>query len=246
MRPDTDKPYYSAYEKRYRCVYDQGIKFWSNFPSEISDMKRITGDFLSFIKPSGKEKVIEFGCGEGFMAGFFVEKGFSYTGIDIAESAVNKARSRWWHLRDKASFITGDITDLTSLIDARYDIGIDISCLHMLVLDKDRQNYLKNMWNIISDGGYMLFCRQIYSKNAISAKIESYEEWLRYSGQGVDHYEMREAMDNGRAVTISLPMIAARSRSVQQYRKELENQNFRFVKILSRRRARLSFIVQKR
>jgi len=245
MRPDPDKPYYSAYEKRYRCVYNQGIKYWSNFPGEIADTKRIVNDFIDLIKPAPAGKVIEFGCGEAYLADYFVKKDFLYTGVDISESAINKAQTRWKNLGRKALFMVGDITKLPSVNNTYYDIGIDVSCLHMLVLENDRQNYLKNAYNLINKNGYMLFCRQICSNNAVSKDIRSYDEWLGYSGQSVDDYEMRHAYKNGRKVTVSIPMIAARAQPVEQYKQELEYWDFEFLKILSNSRGRLSFFAKK-
>jgi SAM-dependent methyltransferase len=59
--------------------------------------------------------VVELGCGSGIIAGKFLEYGASsYLGIDIAESAIEKARSR--HGNDaRMQFQVGDVADLPSL-----------------------------------------------------------------------------------------------------------------------------------
>jgi SAM-dependent methyltransferase len=59
--------------------------------------------------------VVELGCGSAIIAGKFLEYGASsYLGIDIAESAIEKARSR--HGNDaRMQFQVGDVADLPSL-----------------------------------------------------------------------------------------------------------------------------------
>jgi SAM-dependent methyltransferase len=59
--------------------------------------------------------VVELGCGSGIIAGKFLEYGASsYLGIDIAESAVEKARSRHGH-DARMQFQVGNVADLSSL-----------------------------------------------------------------------------------------------------------------------------------
>jgi SAM-dependent methyltransferase len=59
--------------------------------------------------------VVELGCGSGIIAGKFLEYGASsYLGIDIAESAIEKARSR--HANNaRMQFQVGNVADLPSL-----------------------------------------------------------------------------------------------------------------------------------
>src|ERR1700730_2514552 len=61
------------------------------------------------------KRVVELGCGSGIIARKFVEYGASsYLGIDIAESAIEKARSR--HGNDaRMQFQVGNVADLPSL-----------------------------------------------------------------------------------------------------------------------------------
>jgi 2-polyprenyl-3-methyl-5-hydroxy-6-metoxy-1,4-benzoquinol methylase len=245
MRPDFGKPYYTAYEKRYRSIYSQGVTYWSNFPAEINNAKRIIDRFLSSIKFIKGAKVIEFGCGEGFLAEHIVKQDLLYTGIDIAESAIKKAKERWSHLANNAVFYLGDITTPKLELHQKFDIGIDVSCLHMLVLNKDRNNYLQNAANLLAEDGYMLFCRELCRLDAIAAEIETYEEWLSLSGQDVDSYQKRKAVEKGKSTIISIPQIAARARSIEQYRKEVERQHFRFIKSLAQENNRISFMIKK-
>lgn len=245
LRQDN-KSYYTAYENKYRTVYEQGIKYWSNFPHEINDVFRTVDYFFDYIGLSKNNRIIEFGCGEGYLAGYIASRGFNYTGIDISGSALDKAKSRCRDHCENISFIQGDITRAQQFISTTYNAAVDISCLHILVLDKDREDYLMNANKIISGEGHMLFCRELYNPKATDLKFSAYKEWLLHSGQRVDENEIHEAVCDGKSVRVSIPVIAARPRSIKQYREELNRHNFNLIKIISKDRDRISFIAQKR
>jgi SAM-dependent methyltransferase len=60
-------------------------------------------------------RVLELGCGCGIIAGKLIEHGAaSYLGIDIAESAIEKARSRYGN-DARLQFQVGNVADLPSL-----------------------------------------------------------------------------------------------------------------------------------
>ncbi|MAE61538.1 MAG: hypothetical protein CMJ49_09305 [Planctomycetaceae bacterium] len=107
----TDQPkYYEAYEDRYRRVYAQGVEYWTGDPDEIAAVIGHVDEFLEFTgaTPVG-HSIIEFGCGEGFLGEYLLRRGYSYLGIDLAPSAVAKARNRI--PGNDASFMLADITD---------------------------------------------------------------------------------------------------------------------------------------
>ena len=61
------------------------------------------------------KRVIELGCGSGLLAGKLVEYGAaSYLGIDIAESAIEKARQSY-RGNDRIEFLVSDIEDIQKI-----------------------------------------------------------------------------------------------------------------------------------
>jgi SAM-dependent methyltransferase len=71
------------------------------------------------------KRVLELGCGSGIIAGKLIEHGAaSYLGIDIAESAIEKARSR--HGNDaRMQFQVGNVADLPPLsVDLIVSLGL--------------------------------------------------------------------------------------------------------------------------
>ena len=228
MRPDPDKAYYTAYEKRYRAVYAQGVEYWSAFPEESAAVESDVRRFLTEANVQPGARVIEFGCGEGAVGALFAGMGYSYTGVDIAESAIEKARARLAEFGDRVRLHVADILNLAAFSDASFDAGLDVSCLHMLVVDADRRRYLREAHRLLKPGAPMLFCQECCRADATTEVVESYEQWLRLSREDVDIPEPRDAWQDGRVKKVHLPRIAARARSQEQYRAEAESAGFAF------------------
>ncbi len=87
-----DQLYYTAYEQRYKAVYDAGVERWGHSPDDAelyTTLKKwVTDNHLE-----GKH-VIEFACGEGAAGVILSELGCRYHGLDIAPSALERARAR--------------------------------------------------------------------------------------------------------------------------------------------------------
>lgn len=228
MRPEPGKPYYTAYDKRYRAVYAQGVEYWSAFPEESAAVKSDVRRFLSEANVQPGARVIEFGCGEGSVGVLVAGMGYSYTGVDIAESAIEKARARLAKFGDRVRLHVADILNLAAFSDASFDAALDVSCLHMLVVDADRQRYLREAHRLLKPGAPMLFCKECCRADAKAEVVESYEQWLRLSREDVDTPQTRDAWQDGRVKKVRLPCIAARARSQEQYRAELEGAGFAF------------------
>jgi SAM-dependent methyltransferase len=61
------------------------------------------------------KRVVELGCGSGIIAGKLIEYGaVSYLGIDIAESAIEKARARHWG-DERIRFQVGGVEDMPTI-----------------------------------------------------------------------------------------------------------------------------------
>jgi SAM-dependent methyltransferase len=66
------------------------------------------------------DSVVEFGCGDGYLAQLFVKEGFRYRGLDISPSMVAMAERRLSGAELTASFLAVDVdqVSLTQPIDA--------------------------------------------------------------------------------------------------------------------------------
>jgi SAM-dependent methyltransferase len=140
----------NPYDDRYKAVFAAGALHW-NDPRPNAGLLRV----LSRL-PSGSE-CIEFGCGEGYQAFLVSSLGHSVTAIDLSPTAIDRAR-RKATLDSRVWFSVGDVTDPPSLklFDSKYDLAVDIGCLHMIVNDEDRARYLSLVRRVLKIGG-MLF-----------------------------------------------------------------------------------------
>ena len=225
MRADEGEPYYSAYEKRYKAVYEQGIPYWTAFPDELAAVHGSVDRFLTSYDIPADGHVTEFGCGEGFVGDLIAGRGLRYTGIDLSRSALAKAGERLHRFGTRAALVHGDLTKLSMLSDSSFDAGMDVRCLHMLVVDADRKKYLAEARRVLTDDAATLFVEGL-NDHASDHAIEDFEDWLAHSKIDIDTPEDRPAWVEGREATIRLPRIPARSKSVVQYQREMSEAGF--------------------
>ena len=97
-------------------------------------------------------RVLDSGCGTGENALLAASRGADVTGIDLAPTAIARARAK---ARDRgltARFEVGDALDLTSLgLDAA-DTVIDSGVFHVFS-DEDRARYVASLAAVLRPGG---------------------------------------------------------------------------------------------
>lgn len=119
---NKQRKYYLAYEDRYQRVYEQGVPFWSAFPCEleedfegleellksyyergstpgtlpaaVTEYPRVATKERLHVSTEERPRVLEPGCGEAPLALKLVSLGFDYVGVDLAASALLKAKER--------------------------------------------------------------------------------------------------------------------------------------------------------
>lgn len=85
-----------------------------------------------------------------------VPQGFDYVGVDLAAPALSKAKERLEaSLGDRGdtsrvTLVQHDVTDLSFLEPQSFDLAIDAKLLHMLVVDSDRDRYLRGLSRLSS------------------------------------------------------------------------------------------------
>ncbi len=92
------------------------------------------------IKPC---RTIDLGCGTGANAIYLAQKGFEVTGVDFAEAAIDKAKTRALEADVQVEFIVDDLTNLRH-VSGRFDFLLDYGVLDDLRLPQ-REPYVQNM-----------------------------------------------------------------------------------------------------
>jgi ubiquinone/menaquinone biosynthesis C-methylase UbiE len=90
----------------------------------VSDEQRLAWlDLLSRLAGSGPQRVLDVGCGTGFLALRFAELGHTVTAIDLAPRMVDRARQRAAEANQQIDFRVGNAVALDSG-DATYDLVV--------------------------------------------------------------------------------------------------------------------------
>jgi len=219
----SGKPYYLAYENRYRAVYAAGIERWGHSPDDETLISTLTKWAETHCLPG--KKVIEFACGEGACGEILSGLGCIYHGVDIAPSAVEKARKALERYPAATvsllDMVNGQITD-------SYDAAIDIMGFHMLVTDADRRKYLQNAFKCLRPGAPMLFFRESYRRDlsAFNKPIDTIEQWVALTGEDYGTPQIRKVSQNGKEAEVSVPLVPARARDKEGYINDFSGAGF--------------------
>ncbi len=137
--------YYEAYDKRYKQVHDKGLAWSTNSNTEIVEeiIKKYHLD---------KENMLEIGCGEGRDARYLLNKNYNVLATDISQEAINYCIKN--DISHKNNYKVLDV--LSDNSKNKYGFIYSVACLHMLVLDEDRNKYYKYIYNHLEDNGYAL------------------------------------------------------------------------------------------
>ena len=137
--------YYEAYDKRYKQVHDKGLS-WST-----SINTKIVEDLINKYHLE-KEKMLEIGCGEGRDARYLLNKNYNVIATDISQEAIDYCINN--DIIHKNNYKVLDV--LSDNSHDKYGFIYSVACLHMLVLDEDRNKYYRYIYNHLEDNGYAL------------------------------------------------------------------------------------------
>lgn len=106
-----------------------------------------------------KGKLLDVGCGTGDNAIFFAEKGYSVSGIDIVEKAIEKARLKAENRRVKVNFKRINVLDLKrEFKKSEFSIIIDSGLFHVLS-DSERLIFVQQIHYVLKyQGSYFMMC----------------------------------------------------------------------------------------
>ena len=142
------RPYYEAYDDRYRQVHQEKLEWFSRNPSPI------VGQVLEEFHLGTDSLILELGCGEGRDAIALLNQGFQVLATDISPEAIAHCRK-----------IAPDFADRFQVLDCvggqleeTFDFIYAVAVLHMLVEDEHRKGFYQFIRNHLRDGGIALIC----------------------------------------------------------------------------------------
>jgi len=134
------------WEKIYQTKKNDGVSWFQEIPTEsIELIKKYSSD--------NSDKIIDVGCGKGFLADNLLESKFKdITLVDISSNALSEINNR---LKNQyLSFIETDILDFNS--DYKYDIWHDRAVFHFITENKSIDKYISLCNNYINKGGKLI------------------------------------------------------------------------------------------
>ena len=220
------EPYYMAYEKRYRAVFEAGATLWGHSSGDAV----LYGTLKNWVEENGLygKRVVEFACGEGACGVILSSLGCIYRGYDISPTAIAKAREALAPYPNASA----DVLDMVKeKAHGTFDAALDCMGLHMLVTDGDRAAYLQNARAVLRDRAPMLFFREAYrngvgGESAYKGNVLSFEEWKTVSGCDYETPQVRTAKTENGTVEVLIPLVPARARDKEDYIAEMERAGF--------------------
>jgi SAM-dependent methyltransferase len=114
------------------------------------NLVNIVGEFE--IKPC---RALDIGCGTGDNVLWAASKGFSVTGIDLSEKAIEMAKEKATESNIEASFFARDILK-DKIPGAPYGFIFDRGCFHTFDNDEKRREYARIAASLLDEDGLWL------------------------------------------------------------------------------------------
>lgn len=100
-------------------------------------------------------KVLDIGCGEGYISVYLASKGFDVTGIDISSNAVKLAEKHAKENNVRCNFMQLDWKDLPRLKE-KFNFILDWRFFHEVTDEKEREKYVNIVSSLLGDNGRYL------------------------------------------------------------------------------------------
>jgi SAM-dependent methyltransferase len=136
-----------SYEKAKVSLDTGEIELWDHviFPNVIR--KRQVGMIFSVLERARPRKILDYGCGAGWLSKILLSKGYDVTGIDASSTLINSAVKS----TGEGRFIVGDCTNLP-FTNETFDCIIGSAILHHL----ETARALAECRRVASPGGVLM------------------------------------------------------------------------------------------
>ncbi len=172
--------------KRFEERYQQDDTPWTRHPPEP-----MVDRFLAFLQDEKPDaRVLDIGCGDGWLSLKAAERGLEVWGIDSSKTAIERARreSQRRGLSDRVEFSVGNALEL-AYEDDFFDAMLDRGLFHH-ILPENRSLYFDNILRVLKPRSYIYlsvfstrsvgeknqFTRQDIEELYTSFRIVAYEE----------------------------------------------------------------------
>ena len=196
------KPGRDQYEAKYKRVYEAGVPLVSTRGYDQNYRAFLSGR-------KGRGQLVEFGCGEGHAAAMAADLGYDVLGIDIAPSAIAKARQLYIQSTTgrRLRFEVGDVVEMESFPAAAFDVVANIGCLHVIEDADDARRHIANAYRAIRPNGVAYFQNMVPPEEAacwfpsLREETDLWRERIDRGGNSkVEQYQV-----DGRQISVEVP-----------------------------------------
>lgn len=155
---EPDELLQDIYEKIYSVDQVEGYEQYAEIARQIkyesSPLKFLSCVFSTyfsvydFLKNKSSLKILEVGCGHGYLTYALNNSGFDATGLDVSSKAIESAKSNFG---DK--FICADLTSYVLSSNEKYDLVIATEVIEHV---NEPVQFIENCLNLLKPGGKIL------------------------------------------------------------------------------------------
>src|SRR3989338_1026527 len=149
-------------EPNIEKIYEENLKFWDEAWTRVSKPHKelpklpYIHELTRKLKKFRVKKVLDLGCGSGWLSIFMSKYGFEITGVDTSKPAIELGTG--WAKEDNANvtFLAADLLNLP-FDDGAFDAVVCNSVLEHFRLDQAKIIFDK-FHNILIPGGFFFGC----------------------------------------------------------------------------------------
>lgn len=142
------RPYYEAYDDRYRQVHRENLEWFARTPSPI------VGQTMAGFHIDPQARILELGCGEGRDAIHLLGQGYRVLATDISREAIAHCR----RLAPEYADCFRVLDCVEGKLEEHFDFIYAVAVLHMLVEAEHRKGFYQFIRNHLCDHGIALIC----------------------------------------------------------------------------------------
>jgi methyl halide transferase len=136
-------------QDRYKERYKEKFTPWDIGRADFNLVEIVTQ------QPMEKGKALDVGCGSGHNTIWLAQQGFTVTGIDVSEIAVEKATENASGAGIQATFFVLDFFE-NDVPGRPFNLVFDRGCFHSYESENDRKTFSEKVAGHLEEGGFWL------------------------------------------------------------------------------------------
>jgi hypothetical protein len=136
------------WERVYSTKAETGVSWYQDEP-------RLSLELIEAVAPAEGGRIIDVGGGASVLVDRLLDLPFGEIAVlDIAETALGKARARLGQRAERVRWVVADVTERPEL--GIFDIWHDRAVFHFLTDAEDRRSYVELAQETVPEGGHLI------------------------------------------------------------------------------------------